>query len=145
MNNSINRVTLIGTIASQPKLRLFDSKKAICTLSIVTLDSYFDSKTGTEKFTKDYHTIIFWGDLAKEVSTNCNENFQIFIEGRLKYSSWETKEGVKTKTCNIYADKYLLFQKTSNTTEFQYPTVESPSNISSIIEFNPSELDELPF
>lgn len=145
MNRSLNKVTFIGTITSKPKLRLFDSNKAICTFNIFTLDTYVDSKTGEEKYSKDFHTIIFWGELAKEVSNNCNENSQIYIEGKLKYSSWESKDGTKTKTCNIYADKYLLFQTTVSSSEFQYPTMDSPTNISAITEFNPSELDELPF
>ena len=145
MNQSINKVTLIGSIISEPKLKLFESNKAICTLQLVTLDTFIDSKTGQQKSTKDFHTVIFWGELAKEISKKCSENDSIYIEGKLKYSSWETKDGIKMKTCAIYAENYLVFQKTQNETDFQYPPNDTHTPISPIIEFNSSDLDELPF
>lgn len=108
MATSINKVTLLGNLGQEPELRTTASGIAICTLSIATSERYKDKTTGEWKEVTDWHRVTLWDNLANRANDYLHKGSKIYLEGRLKYGSYDGKDGQKVYTTDIYATDFIM-------------------------------------
>jgi single-strand DNA-binding protein len=102
----VNKVILVGNLGADPEIRYTAGGTAVCRLSIATSRRYTD-KQGNRQEETAWHRVDAWGKLAEICGQYLSKGRQVYIEGRLKYGSYE-KDGVKHYTTDIIAENLQL-------------------------------------
>ena len=102
----VNKVILVGRLGADPEIRYTASGMAVCRLSIATSRRYTD-KQGNRQEETAWHRVDAWGKLAEICGQYLSKGKQVYIEGRIKYGSYE-KDGVKHYTTDIVAENMQM-------------------------------------
>jgi len=105
---NLNKVFLLGNLASDPETRTTPSGQQVCNFRMATNRVWSDRQTGEKKQQAEFHRIVVWGKLATIASQYLAKGRLVFIEGRLMTRSWEDKSGNKRFTTEIVADSLQL-------------------------------------
>lgn len=95
-----NQVTLIGSLGADPELRHSQGGTAILNFRIATTEKWKD-KGGAQKEETEWHSCVWFGEQAADVSQHLHKGSYVRVEGRLKTESYE-KDGQKRYTTKIY-------------------------------------------
>lgn len=93
---NFNRVFLIGNLTRDPELRYTPSGTPVCEFGLATNRTYTTS-AGEQREETCFVDVTMWGRRGVVISEYFTKGRPIFIEGRLKYDSWETAEGRRSK------------------------------------------------
>ena len=101
----MNKVMLIGYVGKDPEVQYVDSDTPVARLSLATSERGYTLPNGTQVPQRtDWHTIILWRKLAKTVEEYVHKGDRLYIEGRLRYSSYNDKEGARRTVTEIWAE-----------------------------------------
>ncbi len=103
----LNRITLIGRLTHEPKLKEFNKKKC-CQLGVATNYQYRGAGSSESKEQPSYHNVIAWGRLAEICFTYLQKGRRVYVEGRLKYNKWKDKEENLHIKTEIVADNVIM-------------------------------------
>jgi single-strand DNA-binding protein len=56
----------------------------------------------------DWHTVLLWRKLAELVEKYVHKGDKLYVEGRLRYTTWDDKQGVRHNSTEIWADNIEL-------------------------------------
>ena len=116
--SGVNKVILVGRLGADPEMRFIPSGKAVASLSIATSRKWKDDKGQLEEKT-EWHRVTAWGKTAELCGEYLSKGRQVYIEGRIEYSTWEDKEGNKRYKTEIVAqDVQLIGGAKSNDDDF---------------------------
>lgn len=111
MSRSLNKVTLIGNLGSDPEVRSMASGGKVATLSLATSNTYKD-KSGEKQESTQWHRIVLWNTqyskLADVVEQYCKKGEKVYIEGAIEYRSWQDREGQTRYTTEIRGSSLIL-------------------------------------
>ena len=120
---SLNKAMLIGNVGKDPEIRYLEqnspnsAKKA--TFTLATTERYRDRNGETRERT-EWHNIVAWRNNADIVERFVRKGTQLYIEGKLRSSSWDGQDGVKHYTTEIYVDTLqLLGRRADNPGAYQ--------------------------
>jgi single-strand DNA-binding protein len=107
-----------GRIARDPESRTTQGGTQIGSLSVVTDrparnkegKTYKDDNGYTVK-DSEFHRVTCFNGLAQNVARFCSKGQLVTIEGRIHYTSWDDKDGVKRYGCEILADRIEFLSK----------------------------------
>lgn len=91
MKNSVNRVTLMGSLGKDPEITTFESGKKKASFSIATNDYYTNDK-GERIESTEWHRAIAWGKDAEYVESHLRKGKRVILEGKLTTHSYEKGE-----------------------------------------------------
>ena len=95
--SGVNKVILVGNLGKDPEMRYTPGGTAVCSFSIATSETY--TKDGEKVTDTEWHNIVTFNKLAEICGEYLVKGKQVYLEGKLKTSSWEDKEGnTKYKT-----------------------------------------------
>ena len=100
---SLNRVMLAGNLTRDPQVRFLASEKAVAEFGLAINRRYKD-KDGQSKDEVTFVEIEAWGRTAELVGQYLTKGRACYVEGRLKFDSWEDKEGQKRSKLKVVAD-----------------------------------------
>ena len=103
---SLNKVLLIGNLTRDPELRYIPSGTAVAKFGLAVNREYTDRTSGEKKETPCFVDITVWGKQAEICNQYLTKGRPVFIEGRLEFSSWETKEGDKRSKLEVVAERF---------------------------------------
>ena len=103
---SVNKAIIIGNLTRDPELRHTQGGTAVCTLSIATNRTWKD-KNEEKQEEVEFHRVTVWSKTAENVAKFCAKGKQVYVEGRLKTTSYE-KDGEKKYSTEIVADQVLF-------------------------------------
>jgi single-strand DNA-binding protein len=89
---SYNKVLLMGNLTRDPQLRYTPSQMAVAEFGIA-VNNKFTTKSGESREEVCFVDITAWGKQAELINQYFQKGKPIFIEGRLKYDTWEDKNG----------------------------------------------------
>ena len=89
---SYNRVLLMGNLTRDPALRYTPSQQPVCEFG-VACNRKFKTANGEDREEVTFVDVTAWGKQAEVINQYMNKGKPIFIEGRLKYDTWEDKQG----------------------------------------------------
>ena len=103
---SFNKVTLVGNVGKDPEIRRFENNiKA--SFSLATSETY--TPKGGDKVTQtEWHNIVAWRRLAELAENYIRKGSQILIEGKLRYRSYDDRDGNKRYVVEVEADMIQL-------------------------------------
>ena len=110
---SFNKVILVGNVGKDPEIRRFENNiKA--SFSLATSETY--TPRGGEKVTQtEWHNIVAWRRLAELSENYIRKGSQILVEGKLRYRSYDDRDGNKRYIVEVEADVIqLLGRKPDN-------------------------------
>jgi single-strand DNA-binding protein len=107
MTIGLNRVMLIGNIGADPELRSTATGMAVLRIRMATTESYLDRDKNRKEQT-EWHSITVWGRRGEALHAILTKGKQIFVEGALRTSSYDDKEGIKRTRTEIVAKEVIL-------------------------------------
>lgn len=89
---SFNKVILLGNLTRDPQLKYLPSQTAVAEFGIAC-NRKFKSAAGEDREEVTFVDITAFGKQAELINQYFTKGKPIFIEGRLKFDSWEDKQG----------------------------------------------------
>jgi single-strand DNA-binding protein len=106
MAEGLNKVMLLGNLGQDPELKMLPSGQAVMRLRLATTERRQD-KAGTWVDHTEWHSVTVWGKRAEALSRILSKGSTIFVEGKLRTSSYE-KNGEKRYSTEVTADNIIL-------------------------------------
>lgn len=107
MAEGLNRVMLLGNLGADPELRFTQGGQAVLNLRLATTESYLD-RDRVRKERTDWHNVVIWGKRGEALAKILGKGSTIFIEGSLRTSSYDDKEGNKRYKTEVVANNVIL-------------------------------------
>ncbi len=103
MAGGINKAIVIGNLGRDPELRYTQGGQPVCRLAVATSRRYLNKRSNEMVEETEWHRITVWGKTAEHCNTYLTKGRQVYVEGRLKTTSYE-KEGQRHYSTEIVAD-----------------------------------------
>jgi len=134
---------LIGNVGTDPEVRYVDQGVAVARFRFATTEKGYTLQNGTQVPDRtDWHNVILWRRLAEIVERYVHKGDKLYIEGRLRYSAYDNKQGQRQYVTEVWADNMeMLSVKPSG----QREQVVSANSTSFTDSSTDSHLDSLPF
>ena len=107
MAEGLNRVMLLGNLGADPELRMTSGGQAVLKLRLATSETYLDRNRARQERT-EWHNVVIWGKRAEALSKIITKGTRIFVEGGLRTSSYDDRDGNKRYRTEIVAINILL-------------------------------------
>ena len=107
MAEGLNRVMLLGNLGADPELRMTSGGQAVLKLRLATSETYLDRNRARQERT-EWHNVVIWGKRAEALSKIITKGSRIFVEGGLRTSSYDDRDGNKRYRTEVVATNILL-------------------------------------
>lgn len=107
MADGLNRVMLLGNLGADPELRFTQGGQAVLHMRLATTESYLD-KDKQRKERTDWHNVTVWGKRGEALAKILTKGSGVFVEGSLRTSSYDNREGQKVYKTEINATEIIL-------------------------------------
>ena len=111
---SINRVIVSGNLTRDPEVRTTASGNPVMGFGIAVNDRRKNSQTGEWEDYPNFIDCTMFGARAQSVSRFLTKGSKVAIEGKLRWSQWETNEGQKRSKIEIIVDEIEFMSAISN-------------------------------
>ncbi len=102
---SINRVIISGNLTRDPELRATNSGSSILSFGVAVNDRRRNQQTGEWEDVPNFVDCVVFGARAEPLSRFLSKGSKVAIEGKLRYSSWETKDGQRRSKLEVVVDE----------------------------------------
>jgi single-strand DNA-binding protein len=102
---SLNKVYLMGNLTRDPELRYTPSGTAVASFGIA-VNRTWTGQNSEKKEEVCFVDINAFGRRAEVINEYFSKGNPIFIEGRLQFNQWETKEGQKRSILRVVAENF---------------------------------------
>lgn len=100
---------LIGNVGKEPDIRYYDSDQAVAQFPLATTERGYTLQNGTQvPDHTDWHSVLMWRGLAKVAEKYVHKGDRIYIEGRIRYRSYDDQKGQRRYVTEIWADNMEL-------------------------------------
>ena len=106
---SINRVNISGNLTRDPDLRATASGSQILSFGVAVNDRVKDQQTGEWTDRPNFVDCVVFGKRAELLNNLLSKGMKVAIEGKLRYSSWETQDGQKRSKLEVVVDEVAFF------------------------------------
>ena len=104
--SGINKVILVGHLGKDPEYRHLEDGVAVASFPLATSEIML--KDGKKLELTEWHNIVLWRGLADVAQQLLSKGKLVYVEGKLKTRSFESREGVKKFTTEIVAENFKL-------------------------------------
>ncbi len=130
----VNKVILLGNLGKDPEITNISSDIKKAAFSLATTESY-KAKDGSKVEQTEWHNVVVWRGLADVAEKYLHKGSKIYLEGRIKYRTYDDKDGNKKYFTEIQGDTFTMLDSKSK---------DEPSHIApDVIPSGPE--DDLPF
>lgn len=88
----LNKMLIIGNVGTDPEMRYTPSGNAVTSFRIATGRSY-TTRDGERRDETEWFTVTAWSRLAETCNQFVVKGMKVYVEGRLKSSSWVANDG----------------------------------------------------
>jgi single-strand DNA-binding protein len=107
MADGLNRVLLFGNLGADPELKMTQGGQAVLKMRLATSESYLDKNRVRQERT-EWHAIVVWGKRAEALGKFLTKGSRLFVEGSLRTSSYDDREGHKRYKTEVVASNIIL-------------------------------------
>lgn len=108
---SLNRVTISGNLTREPELRQTPSGYEILNVGVAVNDRRKNQQSGEWEDYANFVDVVVFGKRASSLSKILTKGMKVAIDGKLRYSSWEDKEGHKRSKLEVIAEDVDIMQR----------------------------------
>jgi len=118
----INKVILVGHLGKDPEYRHLEDGVAVASFPLATSEIVVNE--GKRMEITEWHNIVLWRGLADIAQQMLNKGKLVYIEGKLKTRSFESRDGIKKYTTEIVAENFKLLGRKTD-----FASIEGTENI----------------
>src|SRR5213594_1467500 len=111
VSRSLNKVTLIGNLGSDPEVRSTTGGNRVATFSLATSRSWNDA-SGAKQEKTEWHRCVVWNSKASQladiVERYVKKGDKLYIEGRIEYRQWQDKDGQTKYSTEINVRELIM-------------------------------------
>jgi single-strand DNA-binding protein len=94
MSGSINEVTLLGHLGSDPEIRATNSGGKVASFRMATSETWTDRNSGEKRENTQWHTIVVFQDgLCGVVERFLKKGSKAYVRGQLQTRKWQAQDG----------------------------------------------------
>lgn len=107
---SLNKIMLIGNVGSDPEMRYTPNGKAVTSFRMATNYRYAGSD-GERREETEWFRVSVWGRQAESCNQFLSKGKRIYVEGRLRSSSWEGQDGQMRTSLEVSANRVIFLDR----------------------------------
>jgi single-strand DNA-binding protein len=111
VSRSLNKVTLIGNIGSDPEVRSATGGSRVANFSLATSRAWNDA-SGTKQEKTEWHRCVVWNNKASQladiVERYVKKGDKLYVEGRIEYRQWQDKDGQTRYSTEINVRELIM-------------------------------------
>lgn len=101
----MNKVMLIGNVGKDPDVRYYEQDQAVAQLPLATTERGYTLQNGTQvPDHTDWHSLVFYRGLAKVVEQYVHKGDKLYVEGRIRYRSYDDQKGQRRYVTEILVE-----------------------------------------
>lgn len=98
------------------EVRYVEEGVVVARLRLATTERGYTLQNGTQVPDRtDWHQVILWRKLAEIVEKYVHKGDKLYIEGRLRYSTYDDKQGQRRYVTEIWADNMEMLNGRTST------------------------------
>jgi single-strand DNA-binding protein len=102
---SVNKVILIGNVGKDPEVRHLDRNMAVANIVLATTERGYTLQNGTQVPDRtEWHNVVLWGGMADVVERYVRKGDKLYIEGKIRTTTFEDQSGIRRYRTEIQAD-----------------------------------------
>jgi single-strand DNA-binding protein len=98
---------LLGNLGADPELRMTNGGQAVLKMRLATSETYLDRDRVRQERT-EWHNVVVWGRRAEALSKFLTKGSRLFVEGGLRTSSYQDRDGNKRYRTEVVANNIIL-------------------------------------
>lgn len=111
----MNKVFLLGRLGHDPEIRYTLNGTPVAQFRLATNEIY--SQNGEKEVYTEWHHIVVFGKQAELCGLYLRKGSKVFIEGKLRTRSFETRQGQIKKITEIWAEKIIFLDPVKHNTQ----------------------------
>jgi single-strand DNA-binding protein len=153
MSRSLNKITLIGNLGSDPEVRATTGGNRVANFSLAT-SRQWKNAAGEKQEKTEWHRCVVWNGknstLADIVEAYLKKGDKCYIEGALEYRQWVDKDNVTRYSTEINVREVIMLGSPNAGKQVPPKPTAAPSTVAGAeFEDFPGALedddDDLPF
>ena len=109
MARTINKVTLLGRVGTDPEMQYTQNGTAVTKLRLATDRYRRDAEPET-----DWHNVVVWNGSAEAVNQYVQKEQRIYVEGRLVHNTWEGDDGQRRHRTEVHTNEVVFLDGNGN-------------------------------
>lgn len=101
--SGVNKAIIVGRLGRDPELKYTQAGSPVCRLSVATDRKWKDQRSGEMKEETEWHRVTVWNKQAEACERYLAKGREVYVEGRLRTSSYE-QDGIKKYSTEIVAE-----------------------------------------
>ena len=134
---TMNKILVIGNLGRDPEMRYTPNGQAVTSFSVATNRRY-TTADGESHDETEWFNVSAWGRLAETCNQYLSKGKKIYVEGRLRSRTYETRDGQTRFSNEISATDVRFLDAAGPRAEGLPQDSEQPGE-------GPTEADDLPF
>lgn len=154
MSRSLNKLTLLGHLGSDPEVRVTSNGNKVAQFSVATGRQWTDSK-GEKQEKTEWHKCVAWNSpkgpkLADVMEAYVSKGDKVYVEGRVEYRQYEDKDKQTRYVTEVNVTEVILLgtKGVASSRPAETPKGGSAKPSSAAATYNgdgPDPDDDLPF
>lgn len=137
----MNKVMLIGNVGQEPVVRYYDADQAVAQIRFATTERGYTLQNGTTvPDHTDWHNLVFYHKLAKIVEQYVHKGDKLYVEGRIRYRTYDDKQGKRVYVTEIVAENMEMLTPKAQPSAQTGFAKSSSVDTSSVVEEDKSKL-----
>lgn len=104
----INRVVISGNLTRDPELLATGGKTPVLRFGVAVSDRVRNKQTNEWEDRPNFVDCVVFGSRAEGLSKLLAKGRGVTIDGRLRYSAWETEDGQRRSRLEVVAENVVL-------------------------------------
>ena len=124
---SINRVTISGNLTRDAEARTTQGGMAIVSFGVAVNDRRKNPQTGDWEDYPNFIDCTMFGTRAEKLQAYLVKGTKVAIEGKLRYSSWESKDGSRRSKLEVIVDEIEFMSRGNGQQQAGYAPAPKPA------------------
>ena len=108
---SLNRATLIGNVGKAPEVRTLVNGNKVAQFSLATTEPAYTQQNGQRVEARtEWHNVVAWAGLANICERFLTQGAQVYVEGKIRYRTYENQQQQKRYVTEIVAENIVLLK-----------------------------------
>lgn len=120
---AINRVCISGNLTRDPELRQTAGGSQVLGVGVAVNDRRKNQRTGQWEDVPDFVDCVVFGNRAEALAAILHKGDKVAIGGRLRYGSWEARDGTRRSKLEVVAEEVELMQRPRQAAQQPYAAV----------------------
>lgn len=124
---SVNKVMLLGNVGKNPEIKTFDGGSKVANFTLATTKKGYTTKNGNVIPDRtEWHTIVVFNGLADVCERYIKKGSKVFVEGEIRYRSYDDKNGEKRYVTEIMCDSLEICDRPTESPQTSQTPVQTP-------------------